>query len=106
MEPIEKIKFLRNWREALRKLNLERFKEVYVFGSVVSGKITGASDIDLILVIKRGEDKNKALIGFFDEVESKLGEKASYLFDVKVIYEDEKELPLYKFFLRDAVRVK
>lgn len=35
-----------------------------------------------------------------------LGEKASYLFDVKVIYEDEKELPPYKSFLRDAVRIK
>lgn len=72
----------------------------------MSGKITGGSDIDVILVIKRGENKNKALIDFFDEVESKLGEKASYLFDVKVIYENEKELPPYKFFLRDAVRVK
>ncbi|BAB64946.1 hypothetical protein STK_00016 [Sulfurisphaera tokodaii str. 7] len=70
------------------------------------GKITGGSDIDVILVIKRNEDRNKALIDFFYEVERELGEKVSYLFDVKVIYEDEKELPPFKSFLRDAVRIK
>lgn len=106
MEPLEKIKFLRNWRVALAKLNLESFDEVFVFGSVVTGKITAGSDIDLILVIRHGEDKNKALISFFDEVERKLGESASYLFDVKVIYENEKNLPPYKYFLKGAVRVK
>ncbi|MBB5254620.1 nucleotidyltransferase domain-containing protein [Sulfurisphaera ohwakuensis] len=75
MEPLERIKFLRNWREAFSKLNLERFSEVYVFGSVISGKITGGSDIDVILVIKRNEDRNKALIDFFDEVE-RVGRKS------------------------------
>jgi len=38
MELLERIKFLRNWKEAFNKLNLERFSEVYVFGSVISGK--------------------------------------------------------------------
>ncbi|BAB65811.1 nucleotidyltransferase domain-containing protein [Sulfurisphaera tokodaii] len=106
MEPLKRINFLRNWREAFAKLDLGRFEEVYVFGSVVTGKITGGSDIDVIVVVKRGEDRNKALIDFIDEVESKLGEEASYLFDVKVIYEDEKELPPYRSFLRNAVRVR
>ncbi|BDC17548.1 nucleotidyltransferase domain-containing protein [Acidianus sp. HS-5] len=81
-------------------------EEVYVFGSVITGKITGGSDIDVIVVIKRGEDRNKALIDFIDEVESKLGEEASYLFDVKIIYDDEKGLPPYRSFLKNAIRVK
>ena len=106
MEPLERIKFLRNWREAFSKLDLSEFKEVYVFGSVVTGKVTGGSDIDVILVISREKDRTRALLDFFDEVERKLGEEKSYLFDVKVIYEDEKELPLFRSFLKDAVRIK
>ncbi|BFI75756.1 nucleotidyltransferase domain-containing protein [Sulfurisphaera ohwakuensis] len=80
MEPLERIKFLRNWREAFSKLNLERFSEVYVFGSVISGKITGGSDIDVILVIKRNEDRNKALIDFFDEVVRESWEKKRHIY--------------------------
>ena len=60
----------------------------------------------MILVISREKDRTRALLDFLDEVERKLGEEKSYLFDVKVIYEDEKELPPFRSFLKDAVKMK
>jgi predicted nucleotidyltransferase len=102
-QPIE---LLRNWRKLISNLSLDEYSEVYVFGSVVEGKITGYSDIDLLVIIPSKKDKLQYLLKFYDEVEKKLGEKISYLFDVKVIYPEEKSVPPYSWFLKKSIKIK
>ncbi|AEE94966.1 DNA polymerase beta domain protein region [Acidianus hospitalis W1] len=102
-QPIE---LLRNWRKLISNLSLDEYSEVYVFGSVVEGKITGYSDIDVLVIIPNKKDKLQYLLKFYDEVEKKLGEKISYLFDVKVIYPEEKSVPPYSWFLKKSIKIK
>jgi predicted nucleotidyltransferase len=56
---LERIEYLvKNWRKIAEEvLNSAKkiidAKEVIVFGSVIKGKVTGASDLDLALVVKK-----------------------------------------------------
>lgn len=56
-----KLSYLRNYEDvALRAKEVIKSEDpeatVYVFGSVVEGKYTGSSDIDLLVVTKRKEE--------------------------------------------------
>lgn len=49
---LERIEFLkRNWR-SIAETVLRRAREVIVFGSVIKGRATGASDLDLAVVVR------------------------------------------------------
>ncbi|MDJ0269093.1 MAG: nucleotidyltransferase domain-containing protein [Aigarchaeota archaeon] len=57
-----RLAYLNNWREAagkIREIVMEFYPDarVFVFGSVLSGRITAASDIDLLVI--RGEDARR-----------------------------------------------
>lgn len=77
--------------------------ECYVFVSVVTGRVTGSSDVDIILVIDRG-DPLDVKVRVIEEIEDRLGDLA-YLFDVKVVSARDRDKPPYVWFLRNAVRV-
>ncbi|AEA11545.1 hypothetical protein TUZN_0039 [Thermoproteus uzoniensis 768-20] len=106
MEPLRRIEALRRWREiaeailpTLRKYGVE----CYVFGSAVAGRVTGSSDLDILLFVEEGDPLDvKAEV--LAEAEAVLGELA-YLLDIKVAYVKDREKPPYIWFLRDAVRL-
>lgn len=57
---IRKLKLLNNYMAIAKKVKEITTKfdpdaEVYVFGSVVEGRITGASDIDILIISERKE---------------------------------------------------
>ncbi len=57
MEPMRRIRLLRDWRSLINEVSpiLRKYgAECYVFGSVVTGRVTGSSDVDILLVIDRG----------------------------------------------------
>ena len=56
------LEILRNYREVALKVKeiVRKFDpeaRVFVFGSVVKGKITAASDIDILIITKRVDKK-------------------------------------------------
>jgi uncharacterized protein len=56
-----KLAYLRNFRELAKQakeliLKMDPEAIVYVFGSVVSGRYTGGSDIDLLVVSRKKEE--------------------------------------------------
>ena len=106
MEPIERIRLLRDWRLLISKVLpiLRKYAvEAYVFGSVVTGRVTGSSDLDILLVIEDG-DPLDVKVRVIEEVEYAFGELA-YLLDVKVVNARDKDKPPYAWFLKDAIRV-
>ncbi|MGC9180593.1 MAG: nucleotidyltransferase family protein [Vulcanisaeta sp.] len=106
MEPIRRIELLRDWRSLINMVLpiLRRYGiECYVFGSVVTGRITGSSDIDILLVIESG-DPLDIKVRIAEEIEDRFGELA-YLFDIKVVNARDRDKPPYTWFLRSAVRI-
>ena len=96
MEPIERIRLLRDWRSLISKVLpiLRKYAvEAYVFGSVVTGRVTGSSDLDILLVIEDG-DPLDVKVRVIEEIEDTFGELA-YLLDIKVVNARDKDKPPY-----------
>ncbi len=64
---LKRLQHLRNYREIAEKVKKivsrhDPEAEVYVFGSILEGRVTGLSDIDLLVVSKRTEAEYKLKI--------------------------------------------
>ena len=100
---------LRNWREIAKQASKAIREvipccEVYVFGSIVEGKVTGASDIDVLVVIGGEVDilqLRRLWISLNEKLEEILGENA-YIIDLHLISRDMVEKPPYKQWLEKA----
>ena len=92
---LERIEYLeKNWRKIAEEvLNSAKkiidAKEVIVFGSVIKGKVTGASDLDLALVVKnlKKDEVSKILL----DIHSMLPEEISEIIDLIIIDEESEE---------------
>ena len=71
--------------------------EVYIFGSVAEGKHTMASNIDLLVVLDRIEDRTKILV----KINEILGEL--HPFEIHLVTREEFEW--YKKFAKKMIRV-
>ncbi|ADN50244.1 nucleotidyltransferase family protein [Vulcanisaeta distributa] len=106
MEPVRRIKLLRDWRSLVNAVLpiLRRYGvECYVFGSVITGRITGSSDVDILLVISDG-DPLEVKVKVLEEVEDRLGDVV-HLLDIKVVNARDKGKPPYAWFLKNAIRI-
>ena len=91
---LERIEFLkRNWR-SIAETVLRRAREVIVFGSVIKGRATGASDLDLAVVV-RGLNKNE-VSRLLLEIHARLPDEISEIIDL-VIIAKENESEFLKF---------
>ncbi|PSN82446.1 hypothetical protein B9Q03_14210 [Candidatus Marsarchaeota G2 archaeon OSP_D] len=107
MEPLEAIKSLKEWRSLIEIIKTElakHFEEMYVYGSVLTGRLTGSSDIDIILVCANC-DVVHAKIMAYELIEQKIGHENSLLFDVTVVQQGNKNKPPYLWLLKGAQRV-
>ena len=100
---------LRNWRDVVRRVaevvsSLYPGSEVYVFGSVVEGRVTGASDIDVIVVLPQGVKELDAYINISKALEDSMGSD-SYVVDLHVVEKSYCDKPPYVWWLKRAVRV-
>ncbi len=107
---LKRLARLRAWRElvgeaskALEELGFVR--EIYVFGSVVKGNVSGASDIDLLVVVDDSMPVVEAKLRVIEVLEKALGE-SSALFDVHVVAASDLNHPPFSWLVRGAVKVK
>lgn len=75
--------------------------EVYVFGSVVEGKYTPASDIDVLIVSKNMPGKQSERSKIRAEILKSIDVFAPF----EIHLADEKEFEWYKKFVRRFVRI-
>lgn len=78
--------------------------EVYVFGSVIENKISGASDVDILVVIPEDYDEFKTYLVLSKTLEDKLGSTA-YTIDLHVIHRSRLTMPPYKWWLKKSRRI-
>lgn len=69
------IDFLRNFREVAKLVKdivkrIDPGAEVYVFGSVVTGKYTAASDIDMLVIINDISKKYEIIVEVYRNIEA------------------------------------
>ncbi|WP_148676738.1 nucleotidyltransferase domain-containing protein [Staphylothermus marinus] len=101
---------LRNWNSIAKsiayilKKAMPDIMEIYVFGSVVEGKFTGASDLDLLIVIPEKYDELKTYILLAKILEEKLGEIA-YMIDLHIINKNKLTKPPYTWWLKKSYKL-
>ncbi|PSN83977.1 hypothetical protein B9Q01_02700 [Candidatus Marsarchaeota G1 archaeon OSP_D] len=107
MEPLRTLKTLKAWRSLVDTIKTElkeHFEEMYVYGSVLTGRLTGSSDIDVILVCTNC-NVTQAKIMAYQIIEKKIGYENSLLFDITVIKYENKHKPPYLWLLKGAQRI-
>jgi len=107
LEPLRTLKTLKAWRSLVDTIKTElaeHFEEMYVYGSVLTGRLTASSDIDVILVCKNC-NAAQAKIMAYQMIEKKIGYENSLLFDITVVKRENKNKPPYLWLLRGAQRI-
>lgn len=94
-------KFVKKIRSILFRFHY--VKEVYLFGSVIRNKITGASDLDILVIIRNKKPKD-AYVEIAMALEDTLGDLA-YLIDLHVYTEDQAESPLISKIISEAIQL-
>jgi len=66
---------LENYKKVLKKVkeivhSIDPVAEIYVFGSVVRGEFTGASDIDVLIITNNIEKKYEIMVHVYKNVEA------------------------------------
>lgn len=98
---LRKLKILNNYMAIAKKVKeittkFDPHAEVYVFGSVIEGKITGASDIDVLVISERKDLEYKVKV----EVAKKIDAPVQIHFATRDQYNR-----WYKRFIDKKVRV-
>jgi len=107
----ERYKLLKRWREIASRVAekiRERFPdaEVYVFGSVVEGQYTAASDIDILVVTRHAPRKLREKADIVLWLEEELGLPPSLL-DLHIVAPGTEEHKWYFKTLRiKALRIE
>jgi predicted nucleotidyltransferase len=66
---------LKNWKEIAKRVKeivsrIDPSAEIYVFGSVVRGEYTGASDIDILVITNNIEKKYEIMVKVYKEIDA------------------------------------
>lgn len=105
---LERRKLLENWRTIVKKM-AAAFKEilpdaeVYVFGSVIEGRATGGSDVDVLVVsdmipkVPHGRAEVKVA------VIERLGLPLHHPFEIHIVSRDEAEW--YRKHVKKLIRI-
>ena len=101
LDMVERMEILRGAMMVLSKLTFVR--EVYLFGSMLDGKITGASDIDLLIVID-SVDPKRAYIEIALALEEELGERA-YIIDIHVVSKNLLDEQPFKWLHKNSKKI-
>jgi len=84
--------------------NLLGPSEVYVFGSVVKGLATGASDVDILIVSSQLPKDHKRRGNLKAEIEEEAGLPLYHPFEIHLATDQEaKENPIYRSATKEGV---
>ncbi|MBC7090488.1 MAG: nucleotidyltransferase domain-containing protein [Nitrososphaeria archaeon] len=101
----------RNWRywtekiaEAAKKILVS--SETYVFGSIVRGQVTAASDIDILIISNHIPNTCKERGNLKAKIEEEAGLPLYHPFEIHLATEEEaKNSPVYRSIIKEAIKV-
>ncbi len=102
---LQRAEIVRNWREWIPGLveaargTLGKGVEVYVFGAAAEGRLTAASDVDVLVVVDAPPQDFFELERLKEELERRAGLPRRHPFEIHLVGREEAE-----FYLR-ALRV-
>jgi predicted nucleotidyltransferase len=95
----ERAKLLRSWKdwvgrilEASREILSPNLKGVYVFGSAITGRLTAASDIDILIVAENLPKSARARSQLRMEIEERAGLPQVHPFELHLADPGEAEI--------------
>ncbi|MHA1679289.1 MAG: nucleotidyltransferase domain-containing protein [Promethearchaeota archaeon] len=100
-------KFFKNYKKYLKRLNKSSKKilkdaHLYLFGSILEGKLVGGSDIDILIIadVPKNHIKRAEIIA---KIEEKASLPLSHPFEIHLITKEELEKwsKIYKLRYRD-----
>ncbi len=91
---------LKNYKLVLQKVKelvkkIDPSAEVYVFGSIVTGKYTGASDIDVLVITKNIDKKYDIIVNVYKEVDAPI--------ELHIITEEQYRRWYSRFIEKDRI---
>jgi predicted nucleotidyltransferase len=103
----KRLRLLRSWHEVtdIVSKKVRSFvpeAQIYVFGSVIEGRVTGSSDLDLIVVVPDNVNELEFQVKLYKVLEEEMGENA-YIVDLHVVHRSKVDKPPYKWWLKRAV---
>lgn len=78
--------------------------EVYAFGSVLEGRVTGTSDLDLLIAIPDDLNERETHVLLSRMLEDKLG-SAAFMIDLHVVNKGRLGKPPYSWWLKRSRRI-
>ena len=104
----ERRRMIEEWRYYVGKIarackELLRDCEVYVFGSVVEGKWTGGSDVDVLVVSDEVPRSNRGRAEVKAMIEEKAGLPLTHPFEIHLVSRDEARW--YWRHIKKAVKI-
>lgn len=105
----ERLRLLREWRSLAEKVaviarELIPGAEIYVFGSAVTGRIAGSSDIDILVIVPGNYSEREVHTYLAIKLEEVLG-TLSYILDLHVVRKENVNKPPYMWWLGKSVKI-
>ena len=102
-------KFIDEWEKWAEKIAIAAKEilgecEVYVFGSVVEGKATGGSDVDILIICDKVPKKGKDRADIIVKIEELANLPLFHPFEIHIV--DKKEANWYWKHIKKAVRIR
>lgn len=104
-----RLSVLREWKNLAERVariikELIPNAEVYVFGSIVAGRITGSSDLDILIVIPNDLCERDIHTYLSIKLEEALN-STSYIVDLHVVRRENLNKPPYTWWIKRALRI-
>jgi len=105
---IEMRRMIEKWREYVERIATSANEilgecEVYVFGSVIEGKWSGGSDVDILIISNRIPKRNKERGELKAKIEEKAGLPLIHPFEIHVVRREEAAW--YWKHIKKAIRI-
>lgn len=106
----ERLRLLKEWKSLVDRVvviarELVPDAEVYVFGSCVTGRFTGSSDIDVLVVVPDSYHERDVHVYLVVKLEEALG-NLSHILDIHVTRRGNANKPPYNWWLRKSIKVR
>lgn len=105
----KRMRMLREWRDIVSRAarivkQLIPEAEVYAFGSAVTGRVTGSSDIDVLVVVPNNLSERETHTYLSNKLEEHLG-STSYILDLHIVRREDLDSSPYMWWIERAARI-
>jgi len=107
----ERLEILKNWKEYVKRITgatekLFKDYEVYVFGSAIKGRLTAASDIDVLVITENLPKKILERARVKEKIERLAGLPPYHPIQLHLLTKDEaRHSSIYSEIIKESIRI-